>query len=40
MPIPTNHDIGNAFVAANGIDIYEGEPLTFLDWLELKAWRL
>jgi cyclopropane fatty-acyl-phospholipid synthase-like methyltransferase len=37
MPLTTNHDIGNAFVAANEIDIYEGAPVTFLDWLELKA---
>lgn len=38
-PIPTQHDLGNAFVAANAIDIYEGPPVTFLDWLELKARR-
>lgn len=36
-PLPTQHDLGNAFVAANAIDIYEGPPVTFLDWLELKA---
>lgn len=36
-PLATQHDLGNAFVAANGIDIYEGPPVTFLDWLELKA---
>jgi len=39
MPLPVNHDLGNAFVAANGLDIYEGEAITFLDWLELKARR-
>jgi ubiquinone/menaquinone biosynthesis C-methylase UbiE len=38
-PIATQHDLGNAFVADNGIDIYEGPPVTFLDWLELKARR-
>ncbi len=36
-PLATAHDLGNAFVAANAIDIYEGPPVTFLDWLELKA---
>lgn len=36
-PLATGHDLGNAFVAANAIDIYEGPPVTFLDWLELKA---
>lgn len=36
-PIATQHDLGNAFVAANAIDIYDGPPVTFLDWLELKA---
>ena len=36
-PLATQHDLGNAFVAANAIDIYEGQPITFLDWLELKA---
>lgn len=36
-PLPTQHDLGNAFVAVNAIDIYEGPPITFLDWLELKA---
>ncbi len=36
-PLATQHDLGNAFVAANAIDIYEGPPVTFLDWLELKA---
>lgn len=36
-PLATQHDLGNAFVASNGIDIYEGPPVTFLDWLELKA---
>jgi len=36
-PLPTQHDLGNAFVAAHAIDIYEGPPVTFLDWLELKA---
>ncbi|MEO8195847.1 MAG: class I SAM-dependent methyltransferase [Thermoanaerobaculia bacterium] len=36
-PLATSHDLGNAFVAANAIDIYEGSPVTFLDWLELKA---
>jgi hypothetical protein len=38
-PLQTQHDLGNAFVAANDIDIYEGPPVTFLDWLELKARR-
>lgn len=38
-PLALNHDLGNAFVASNGIDLYEGEPVTFLDWLELKARR-
>jgi ubiquinone/menaquinone biosynthesis C-methylase UbiE len=38
-PLATQHDLGNAFVADNGIDIYEGPPVTFLDWLELKARR-
>ena len=36
-PLATGHDLGNAFVAAHAIDIYEGPPVTFLDWLELKA---
>lgn len=36
-PLATQHDLGNAFVADNRIDIYEGPPVTFLDWLELKA---
>ena len=36
-PLATQHDLGNAFVVANAIDIYEGPPVTFLDWLELKA---
>jgi cyclopropane fatty-acyl-phospholipid synthase-like methyltransferase len=36
-PLATRHDLGNAFVAAHAIDIYEGPPVTFLDWLELKA---
>jgi ubiquinone/menaquinone biosynthesis C-methylase UbiE len=39
LPLPTEHDLGNAFVAAHGLDIYRGEPVTFLDWLELKARR-
>ncbi len=39
LPIPVNHDLGNAFVAASGLDLYGGEPITFLDWLELKARR-
>ncbi|MCB1009772.1 MAG: class I SAM-dependent methyltransferase [Acidobacteria bacterium] len=39
LPLPIQHDLGNAFVASNGLDIYEGEPVTFLDWLELKARR-
>ncbi|MCZ7652586.1 MAG: methyltransferase domain-containing protein [Thermoanaerobaculia bacterium] len=38
-PLATQHDLGNAFVAAHAIDIYEGPPVTFLDWLELKARR-
>jgi hypothetical protein len=37
MPLATDHDLGNAFVAANAIEIYEGPPVTFLDWLELRA---
>jgi len=36
-PLQTQHDLGNAFVTANAIDIYDGSPITFLDWLELKA---
>ncbi len=36
-PLATQHELGNAFVADNEIDIYEGPPVTFLDWLELKA---
>jgi cyclopropane fatty-acyl-phospholipid synthase-like methyltransferase len=31
-----NHDIGNAFILKNEIDIYEGEPLEYLEWAELK----
>ncbi|HSM52354.1 MAG TPA: class I SAM-dependent methyltransferase, partial [Thermoanaerobaculia bacterium] len=38
-PLATSHDLGNAFVATHAIDIYEGPPVTFLDWLELKARR-
>jgi ubiquinone/menaquinone biosynthesis C-methylase UbiE len=37
MPLATDHDLGNAFVAAHAIEIYEGPPVTFLDWLELRA---
>ncbi|MEM7479606.1 MAG: methyltransferase domain-containing protein [Acidobacteriota bacterium] len=37
LPIATQHDLGNAFCAEHGIDIYQGEPVTYLDWLELKA---
>ncbi|MEM7049874.1 MAG: class I SAM-dependent methyltransferase [Acidobacteriota bacterium] len=37
LPIATQHDLGNAFCQEHAIDIYEGEPVTYLDWLELKA---
>lgn len=33
-----NHDIGNAFIIKNQLDIYEGkEPITYLDWSEIVA---
>lgn len=37
LPLATQHDLGNAFCHRHGLDIYEGEPVTYLDWLEMKA---